>query len=460
MKKFLVLVSALFLAACSTFHIKPETREVEPLPVEFSMYGEREVAPDKWWESFGSDELNKLIEASLSQNLSIKQAVARLKQAEAVSIQAGSSGRLNSEIDASASGGKEGINDKSFNRENYSAGIGVSYELDLWGKIEGNVKSAEFNEAATAEDLYTVRMTTAAEVALRWFELAEVHQIITLLEEQVQTNKKILGLIELRFKRSQATALDVLQQRDVVAQAESLIPNEKARQKTVLHQLAILLGKVPGSDLNLKVEKLPIPPTVPHTGVPADLLAKRPDIRSAGFKLQAADWTIAAAKADRLPSLKLTGSARYNSTEFDDVFDNWLANLAGSLTLPIIDGGFRKAEVERTKAIAEERVNAYRETVLTALKEVEDALVQEMHQDEFLLSLQKRLQLSKSTKQEAGARYRKGLETYLPVLTAILSEQSLERTILTAELTKLRYRVLLHRALGGDWMTEKEKENE
>jgi len=106
MKKFLVLVSALFLAACSTFHIKPETREVEPLPVEFSMYGEREVAPDKWWESFGSDELNKLIEASLSQNLSIKQAVARLKQAEAVSIQAGSSGRLNSEIDASASGSK------------------------------------------------------------------------------------------------------------------------------------------------------------------------------------------------------------------------------------------------------------------------------------------------------------------------------------------------------------------
>ena len=128
--------------------------------------------------------------------------------------------------------------------------------------------------------------------------------------------------------------------------------------------------------------------------------------------------------------------------------------------MPIIDGGFRKAEVERTKAVAEERVNSYRETVLTALKEVEDALVQEKHQDEFLVSLKKRLELSNDTKREAGARYRKGLETYLPVLTAIINGQTLERSILNAELIKLQYRVQLHRALGGNWFRIKEKGNE
>ena len=460
MKNVLIVFAVGLLAACSTFHISPDQRPAESLPKEFSMYGEREAGPDRWWETFGSAELNRLVSESLSRNLTVRQAAARLKQANAVSVQSGSSGRLKADIEAAASAGKEGINSKSFHRESYSAGLGVSYELDFWGKIEGKINAAELNEAATAEELYTLKMTTAAEVVLRWLELAEVRQTITLLNRQVETNRKILELIELRFKRSQATALDVLQQRDVVAQAESLIPNEKAREKTVRHQLAVLLGKAPGTDLNLEVLTLPTPPALPATGLPTELLAKRPDIRSAGLKLQAADWTVAAAKADRLPTLRLTGTARYNATEVNNLFDNWLANLAGSLTFPLIDGGFRKAEVIRTKAVAEERLNRYREVILKALKEVEDALVQETAQVHFLVSLKRRLELSKSTKQEAGARYRKGLETYLPVLSAIINEQALERTILNAELKKLKYRVQLHRALGGDWMREKERINE
>ncbi len=461
MKKYIVISSAALFAACSSLHITPDQRSMAPafMPEKFTLYGERESFEDKWWQSFESQELDGLISQALGQNLSIEQALARLQQARAVSIQAGSAGAVKVDAEGKTTQGRQRTeNNGESSVEDYSLGLSVSYEVDLWGRIAANTRVAELNEAATAEDLCTARMTIAAEVALRWLELAEVRQTITLLNDQVETNKKILGLIELRFKRSQATALDVLQQRQIVAQAENLLPPEKAREQTILHELAVLLGKVPGANLGIKAVSLPEIPVLPATGLPAELLSKRPDIRSSGLRLQSADWTISAAKADRLPALRLTGSARYNSNDFDSVFENWLATLAGSITMPLLDGGYRQAEVERAEAVAIERLASYRETVLGALKEVEDSLSLEKHQNDYINGLKKRLDLAGKTKSEAAARYRKGLETYLPVLTAILEEQRQQRDLVRAEFQQLEYRIQLHRALGGDWMKD-EKEN-
>ncbi|HIJ74413.1 MAG TPA: TolC family protein, partial [Candidatus Hydrogenedentes bacterium] len=146
---------------------------------------------------------------------------------------------------------------------------------------------------------------------------------------------------------------------------------------------------------------------------------------------------------------------RYGAEEWDLVFDNWMANLAGSLTGPIFDAGRRKAEIERTRAMAAERLAAYKETVAVAVREVEDALVRETKQRGYLDALRAQLAAAQASYNEALDRYRKGLNDYLPVLSALTAVQILERTLVQAEHDLLVYRVQLHLALGGAWMQQK-----
>jgi len=163
---------------------------------------------------------------------------------------------------------------------------------------------------------------------------------------------------------------------------------------------------------------------------------------------------VSAALADRLPAIRLSASASYGADDLDLLFDNWMARLAGSITGPIFDAGSRKAEVERTRAVVDERLAAYKLTVATAVQEVEDALVLEAKQGEYIEALKTQLEAARSAYDESLARYRKGLNDYLPVLSALTSVQLLERGLVQAEHDLLVYRVQLHLALGGTWMRE------
>jgi NodT family efflux transporter outer membrane factor (OMF) lipoprotein len=257
--------------------------------------------------------------------------------------------------------------------------------------------------------------------------------------------------VELRFENGIVSALDVYQQRQVVAEVEAEIPLVEASEQLLRHELALLLGRPPGASLEIRATELPLPPALPFLGLPADLLANRPDVRAAGLRLRATDWQVAEARANRLPSLRLTAGVSYGADELDLLFDNWLLNLAANLTAPLVEGGRRAAAVERQKAVADENLARYRETVLTALKEVEDALVRESKQREHLDGLQRQIEVAKKALDEAVERYRKGLNDYLPVLTQLGSTQRLARDLITQQATLIRYRIALHRALGGHW---------
>jgi NodT family efflux transporter outer membrane factor (OMF) lipoprotein len=454
-------LSALLLfavAGCRSLRIEPLVRSPQTglLTDSFKMYGQGATAPDRWWESLGSAELNRLVERSLDGNLTLSQARARLAQARALAVQRGAATKPQLDADGGSTQGRQrtaqsdgGSDDSSV--ESYFAGIVGSYELDLWGRLAAASRSSLLDADAVGEDLYTARISVAGEVALRWLELVQQRRKLALLDEQLRTNREVLELIELRLRRSQATALDLLQQKQVIAQVESLVPPEKSREETLLHELAVLLGLPPTAALKLEATHLPSLPPLPAAGVPADLLANRPDIRAAGLRLQSADWQVSAAQADRLPALRLTGTAKFSSPDLDRLFNNWLASLAASVTGPLFDGGQRKAEVVRTRALVDERLAAYRVTVLQAIQEVEDALSRERYQSEYVKALQMRLAAAQSTRSEASARYQKGLETYLPVLNALLEMQNIQRTLVEARQQELAYRVQLHRALGGVW---------
>lgn len=503
-----MLFFALVLPGCVTFPPPERGPETLILPDAFALYGEQAEAPDRWWESFESPELDALVAEALDENFSLLQAVARIEQAAAIAHQ--NRATLFPEIGYSADVGMRAThqdagfgslpgpttsqrldalsglltpgtggtvvdvlrdtesrltalqtlgtpspnNEQTINTESYSLGLTANYEADLWGRLRANTRAAQTDLLATREDLHAAMQTVAGQVALTWIDLLQVRQTIAVTQSQLETNQTTLELIELRFRKGLATVLDVFQQRQAVAQTETVLPPLEAQYGVLMHELAVLLGKAPRTPLELGDESYPDPGPVPLTGLPADLLARRPDVRIAGLQLQAADWRVSAAQADRLPALQLSAGFSFNGDEFDMTFDNWLATLASSVTGPLFDAGRRRAEVERTRAVVDERLSAYRLVVLTAVTEVENALIQIDRQVAFIDALRRQYEAAENTHTEALNRYRKGLSDYLPVLTALTNAQVLARSVIQAEHDLLVLRVQLHLALGGHWMSE------
>jgi outer membrane protein TolC len=215
------------------------------------------------------------------------------------------------------------------------------------------------------------------------------------------------------------------------------------------YQLAVLLGLPAGQMFVPQGSSLSGLSPLPQTGVPAALLQKRPDIRRALYRLQAADQNVAAAIAERFPKISLGGGLSSTSVTTRDLFDDWLANLAANLVGPLIDGGLRRAEVDRARAAAGEAFQEYRRVVLEALKEVEDALAQERQHAAYLESLQEQSGLADQVVLRVRDYYTKGLDDYQRVLSALLSQQRLQRNSLSARLNLYEARIALCKALAG-----------
>jgi NodT family efflux transporter outer membrane factor (OMF) lipoprotein len=458
-RSFLLLLGfSLFGASCA--HVAPQRDAPEGvLPRQFTLYDAQAVPTTEWWTSFDSAELDLLITQALTHNFSLLEAVSRLRQAEASAIRSGAARLPELSGLGDASRGRTrtmspGGERTSTSAESYGLGLSASYELDLWGRVRSVHSAARLDRDATEADLSTAVISLSAEIAGRWISLLAAEQDLAVLGSQLKANGTFLELLELRYRKSSARALDVLQQRQVVAGVEASIPLARQSASLLRHELSLLLGKMPKGLPALTAHTFPPLSPLPPTGLPADLLAARPDVRAAGLRLQAADWRVSAARADRLPALRLTGVGQYTSSEWDTVFDNWLYNLAGNLTGPIFDGGRRRAELDRTRAVADERLLAYRRTVVTAVKDVEDALVREQRQQEHVAALERQLAAARAALEEARNRYQKGASDYLPVLTELLTTQRLERNVIQQRAEQFRARIALHRALGGSWMNE------
>jgi outer membrane protein TolC len=200
-------------------------------------------------------------------------------------------------------------------------------------------------------------------------------------------------------------------------------------------------------------------PPQPAAGLPVNLLENRPDIQAARLSLESADWTVGAARAARLPTLSLSGSIYTSEEKIENLFDDWISNLAASLVAPLLDGGARKAEVDRTLAVSRERIAAYRLSVLEAVQETEDALSSEQHQADYVEAIAKQYEAAKNSEAESIRRYQRGILPFLDTLTAIVARESLEITHVQAKADLLGDRIQLYRALGGNWtfMLEEDK---
>ena len=453
----------LSLAGCSLHKVREDVPPPVAVPERLAGAGEAEAYVDRWWEAFATPALDRQVELALAGNLELGQAWARLDQASALARQAAAGqwpeisltaglGRLQSVFSAGPP-----IGTRSVQTDRVPLTVGAAYEVDLWRRIASLKRGAVLDSEASRQDLESIAMTLAAQVVETWFTLAEQHSRIDLLQAQLRAGGTFLELTELRFAQGLASALDVYQQRQQVAATRSELPAARASRAVARNQLAVLLGRSPGMDLEDDARALPVMPPLPPTGLTADLLARRPDVRSAQLRVASADHRVAAAIAARLPALRIggdTGLESHDINELDNMLDYWVWSIMANLTWPVFDGGRRKAEVDRTRAVVAERLAAFGQTVLVAVREVEDALVQEHEQLQLVRDLQRQTELARSTLREARMRYMNGLSDYLPVLTALQSLQVLERSELTARHRLLSFRVQLYRSLGGAWTSE------
>jgi NodT family efflux transporter outer membrane factor (OMF) lipoprotein len=423
----------------------PEEQE-ESLPEKFSSQGLSPLS-QQWWHDLPDPALHEVIDAALAGNLTLKTAGQRLIQAEAIARQAGSSLSPTLDLQVNGSETRTSRNSQDNSASSLFLGLAAGYEVDLWGRLQAREDAARFDADAAREDLQTAALSLAAQISVIWYQLAESLHQLSLLEEQQKVNTLALELIRLRFTAGQVSIADLLQQQQLIESKTGEMARERATAGQLENQLAVLVGSAPGMFPVPQPVLVALPP-LPDPGVPLELLSRRPDIRSAFLAVRAADRRVAAAIAETYPRLSLSVDLS-TSGSAGELFDNWLAAIAANLVAPLVDGGSRQAEVERVKAVTEERLFAYRQTILEAVGEVEDALIAEKEQKNLIASLEKQLELATQTIATVRDRYKLGAVDYQRVLTAQLSQQTLERNVLAARRQLIDNRIALYRALGG-----------
>lgn len=446
-------------ASCSPHKVTHRPAPPVQVPATFSGIGAGAPLPDRWWNDFGDPELTRLVDAMFADNLQLRAAWARLRQGAALARQA-SSGKW-PQIDLQASAGRSenrvnlpSIGQQTFSSNSFQVSVGAGYEVDVWNKVASNAAAARLDVAAGRDEIESLAMSMVAQLTEVWFELVHARAQRTLLNNQLDTNKVYVELTELRFGQGQASALDVYQQQQQVLQIQATLALVEASIAANQQALAVMVGKPPQMWAAGDLAALPELPPPPGTGVPADLLVRRPDVRAAQKRVEAADYRVAAAVADRLPGLRLMGALSLQNANLGDLIATPLYSIIGSVTAPLFDGGRRKAEVDRNRAVVEEQLANFGQVLLSAMLEVEQSLVFERQQRLHIIELVQQVDVSGKALREARERYRQGLIDYLPVITALQAQQRTELALLSAQRQLVSYRIQLYRALGGSWTAE------
>lgn len=407
------------------------------------------IAPARWWTTFEDGGLDREVNLALGENFDLSVALSRLRSARALTRREASDWYwdLNGVADTTHTFGP------GPNRTRTNFGLDASYQVDLWGQIQSRVDAEQYRTEATRADYHTVALSLSAEVARTWFALIEGYAQLELLKEQEKTNRDGLKSVELRYAEIGEGGPNVLRQEQLVQSTLEQMVVEQASVEVLEHQLAVLTGQPPQIASYSPGDALPELPAMPFTGLPSELLNRRPDVRAAYLALAAADRDVAAAVSDQYPRLNL-GASLINSAENPEAFfRDWFLSIGGQLIGPILDGGQRRAEVARTRAIVCQRFGEYRQTILLALQEVEDGLALERRQVERIELLEAQLEKAELASQQLLQYFITGNTSYLDVLSTVQSQQRLQRSILSARLDLILIRIGLYLSLAGDFDT-------
>ena len=445
--------SALVLGGCAA----PVMDAAQPAPALPKQWPQAATATEAdaalsqhWWRSFGSAELDSVVDRAQIQSWSVAEAAARVRQAAARWNQAGAAllpevnGGMNATRNKSLSGGE------STAQNRFTASLSASYEVDFWGRNRAGRDAAQAAWKASVFDRDTVQLTVTAGAAQAWLHSVALHERVDIARLNLQSAERLVQLVESRARAGAASALELAQQKGLVAsQRRSLL----ALQQQALDAqaaLATLLGQAGGADV-VTTSLLGLQMPAVGVGVPAQLLVRRPDIARAEAQLAAAHANVQVARAAMLPRLTLTGSVGTGDDRWQRMFDNPLYALAAGLTAPIFDAGRLAAGNELAMAQREELLATYRKTIIEAFADVQLALhavtgvqAQAEAQSEELAQARKALSL-------AETRYRSGAESLLTLLDAQRTLYAAQDVAVQLRLAHLQAHVSLYKALGGGW---------
>jgi outer membrane protein TolC len=287
-------------------------------------------------------------------------------------------------------------------------------------------------------------------IAETYFEIKQLRRQLEVIYAQMDINEDLLKLTSLRFGQGQSSIVDVLQQQEQLEETQARIPLAEARIGQLEYSLDVLLGQPPGEDARVHSSLLEQPPVLPSVGIPLQLITRRPDLRAAQKRVLVLDYDVGAAVANQFPRLTVGGALDWRGTPS---LGDEITSVFASLSAPLFNAGELKQEVSFRKARLDEALAGYSGRFLTALFEVETALLEERKNEERLILVEKQLSTSQRLLNEARNRFSQGLTDYLPVFTSLNIVQNLERDVVSARRSVLSARVGLYRALGGPILT-------
>jgi NodT family efflux transporter outer membrane factor (OMF) lipoprotein len=413
----------------------------------------------KWWEMFHEPELNALEDQVVVSNQTVAAALANFLAARAVVKQTQSQYFPTVTASPSVTRSRQssllaqsGSSPTPFTVTEYALPFDASWELDFWGRIRNTVKASSLEAQATFADLENVRLTMQAEVAADYFQLRVLDAQRQILDAAAVADEGSLKLTQVQHKAGLASGQDVALAETQLDIARAQATDLGIQRAQLEHAIAMLLGK-PASLFSIATTPLAVEPVAIPSGVPSQLLERRPDIAAAERRVAEANAQIGVARAAYFPTITLSGSVGYQSTSLGNLVSGpSLAWAVGStLAQTLFDGGKRQAVTEQARAIYRGTVANYRQTVLTAFQEVEDnlstlrILSQELQQQNGAVeSSQHDLTLEK-------ARYQSGLDSYLTVITAQTVLLNNQETAMNLRMQQMTANVQLIKALGGGW---------
>ena len=467
-----VSFSVILLSACS--HIQPEY--VSPdIPTAasyeegFQAEGTVSATEILWQDFFVDERLRLLIETAIENNRDLQAATARIEQARArfriqdsrrLPTVSATGGATRSRVPTDtggfggvAGGGQNTNTPSSVTFNNFDIGVGVaSYEIDFWGRLRNLSEAARAEYLATEAAQRAFYISLIGDVASSYFDLIESRAQIALAEETMRSREEGLELAEIRLESGITSALDFHQSQALLTQAEQALSNQKLLEAQNRNQLTVLIGGVlpqelpSGLSLGEQTSNLRL-----DAGLPSDLLLSRPDIISAEQRLRSASANIAVARTAFFPTISLTGSGGFTSSELGDLFDTdsltW--SFGPSVSLPIFDAGARKADLALARAVEDEAIANYDLAIQNAFRDVSNSLAGRRWLAELVDARLRNVEAQEQIARLAQLQYDEGVANYLQVLDAERNLFSARQSLLTAQRMEDQNSVSLFIALGG-----------
>jgi outer membrane protein, multidrug efflux system len=439
-------------------------------PAPTSITTPRPVEVVEWWKGFDDPLLASLVERALKSNLDMRLAQARLRQARAARGVVASG--LWPQIDASASYRKSGAGGGSSSGQGgsagtaapsagsstldlYQIGLDAAWELDIFGGVRRNIEASEADIKAAEEDRRAVLVSLAAEVGTNYVNLRGFQQQLAIARNNLSSQQHTAEITRKRFEAGFVSALDVANARAQAASTASQIPLLESSVQGAIYTLSVLLGLEPAAlagELTDPTAIPPVPPEVP-VGLPSELLRRRPDIRRAEAQVHAATARIGVATADLFPKFSLTGSSGLSSGELSSLV-NWSSrvwSLGPSVNWPIFSAGRITSNIEVQNALQEQALVTYEQSILTALQEVETALVAYAKEQERRGYLSEETEHNRKAVDLSMKLYVAGRTDFLNVLNAQRSLYVSEEALVLSIRTLTTDLIALYKALGGGW---------